>query len=126
MYWTEYQNIDWASMVDSATNFDTANHEVLEYIMVGGATWNKVEFEKKQSFYEFTYTADDDFYTLLLTLGFQRQGFSTAAFATEGYTVLRNRSTRLWLWRRAAGYWGRLQRRSCRKHRRVADRNAPP
>ena len=70
MYWTEYQNIDWASMVASPTNFDTANHEVLEYIMNGGAVWSKVEFEKKQSFYEFTYTAEDDFYTLLLTLGF--------------------------------------------------------
>lgn len=70
MYWTEYANIDWPAMVGSATNFDEVNHEVLEYIMVGGATWNKVEFEKKQSFYEFTYTSEDDFYTLLLTLGF--------------------------------------------------------
>lgn len=70
LYWTQYQNIDWETTIADPLQFDPDTHEVLEYTMVGGSTWNKIEFEKKESFYEFTYSAEDDFYTLLLTLGF--------------------------------------------------------
>jgi len=69
LYWTEYQNIDWDTMVADPLQFDPANHEILEYTMIGGATWAKVEFEKKESFYEFTYSDENDYYELLVTIG---------------------------------------------------------
>lgn len=71
IYWTEYDNIDWDTMAVTALQFDTANQEILDYAMVGGAVFNKVEFERKNAFYDFTYTRDQDFYELLITLMFK-------------------------------------------------------
>lgn len=71
LYWTEYENIDWASMAGEETDFDTTNQQILDYVMVSSAVFNKVEFEAKEAFYEFTYTEEQDFYENLVTLMFR-------------------------------------------------------
>lgn len=70
LYWTAYENIDWDTMIGDPTKFDPATHEVLEWVMSGGGTFNKVTFERKLSFYENTYTRETDVYALLLTMVF--------------------------------------------------------
>lgn len=71
LYWFEVEDVDWAAMAADPLQFDTTNQEILGYTMVGGATMNKVTFERKEAFYEFTYTRDTDVYELLLTLLFK-------------------------------------------------------
>ena len=71
LYWTEYKNIDWVAMAADPLKFDTTNRIVLDYTMVASAVFNKVEFERKTAFYDFTYTSDADVVTTLLTLAFK-------------------------------------------------------
>lgn len=71
LYWTEYENVDWDTMLTDDTKFDTDNQEILDYTMVSSAVFSKVEFERKAAFYDFTYTRDQDFYQLLVTLQFK-------------------------------------------------------
>lgn len=69
-YWTEFQNIDWTSMLSDPTKFDATNNLILGYTMNGGAVFNKVTFERKLSFYENTYTRDTEVYANLITMVF--------------------------------------------------------
>lgn len=71
LYWTEYNNIDWAAMAADALQFDQTTRKVLAYTMVSSATFNKIEFERKTAFYDFTYTSDADVVSLLMTLAFK-------------------------------------------------------
>lgn len=71
IYWTEYDNIDWDAMAGEIADFDPTNQEILDYVMVGGAVFNQIEFERKNAFYDFTFTRDQDFYELLITLMFK-------------------------------------------------------
>ena len=71
LYWTEYSNVDWATMVGDATKFDATNNLILDYVMLNSSTFNKIEFERKQAFYDFTYTEDADVVALLVSLMFK-------------------------------------------------------
>lgn len=71
LYWTEYDNIDWDTMLGDVAEFTPATGLILGYSMVGGAVFNKVEFERKEAFYDFTYTSDADVVALLMTLAFK-------------------------------------------------------
>lgn len=66
LYWFDVADVDWASMIADPTKFDTTNHLILGYTMLNSATMNKVEFEAKSAFFDFTYTSDTDLYSLLI------------------------------------------------------------
>ena len=68
IYWTEYNNIDWATMLADPLQFDPTNQQILDYEMVGGATFNRLTFQRKEAYYEFTYTGEQDFYQILVTM----------------------------------------------------------
>lgn len=70
LYWTQYTNIDWEAMAADNLQFNTTTQTILDYTMVGGAVFKKVEFEPKGSFYDNTYTKEAGVYTNLLTLLF--------------------------------------------------------
>lgn len=70
IYVIERNKIDLAALTDPA-NFDSANQQFTAIPLIAGSTWKKWTFERKEAFYEFTYTAEQDFYTLLITLGFK-------------------------------------------------------
>jgi hypothetical protein len=70
-YWVRYDEIDWATMAADPLQFDTATETILAYTMVGAAVWNKLTFDRKLGFYDFTYTEDDDVYQILLTVTFE-------------------------------------------------------
>lgn len=70
-YWFNVDDVDWDDMAGDALKFDTTNQRILGYTMIGGATMNKLSFERKEAFYDFTYTADTDVYTLLITMLFK-------------------------------------------------------
>lgn len=70
LYWTQYTNIDWETMAGDALQFNTTTQTVLDYTMVGGTVFKKVEFEPKGSFYDNTFTSDAGVYALLLTMLF--------------------------------------------------------
>lgn len=70
-YWALYNEINWASMAVSGSNFDTSTQLIKDYIMVSTAKFKKLSFERKQGAYNFTYTKDSDVYTQLVTLIFE-------------------------------------------------------
>ena len=70
-YWFERDKVDWDAMLADPAQFDPVNHLILGYTMIGGAVMNKLTFERKQAFYDFTYTSDTDVYTLLITMFFK-------------------------------------------------------
>lgn len=76
VYWARYSEIDWVAMAASATNFDTTNQKILSYIMLGGAKFKKLTFDRKLSFYNFTFTSDADLYALLVTIIFEGKSSS--------------------------------------------------
>lgn len=67
-FWTEYDNVDWATMLADPLLFDPVNQEILGYAMNGAGVFNEVTGESKNSFYTFTYTAEQDFYELAVNL----------------------------------------------------------
>lgn len=71
LYWAEYSDIDWVTMAGDPADFDTTTRTILDYAMIGGAVFNKVEFERKQAFYDFTYTEDGDEVALLISMLFK-------------------------------------------------------
>lgn len=71
VYWANYKEIDWDAMATSAVNFDPVTENILSYAMVGGATFSKLTFERKQGFYDFTFTEDADVYDQLITMIFE-------------------------------------------------------
>jgi len=70
-YWTERGNVDLDTMLGDPLLFEPTNQTILNYAMVGGATFNRLEFEPEDSFYEFTYTEDVDMYEILVTMLFR-------------------------------------------------------
>lgn len=70
LYWTQYSNVDWATMVADPLQFDPTNQEVLDYTMVAAAVFTKVEFDRKNAFYDVTFTEDADVYAQLITMFF--------------------------------------------------------
>lgn len=66
-YWAKYTDIDWTAMAGNALNFNPTTLTILDYIMVAAATFKKLEFDIKQSFYNFTFTEDTDVYTQVIT-----------------------------------------------------------
>ena len=71
LYWTTYESIDWTTMAATPAQFDQTNQTILDYAMVGGGVFTKVEFERKGAFYDFTYTQDQGFYENLISLLFR-------------------------------------------------------
>lgn len=71
LYWFEADKVDWDAMAADPLQFDPATQTVLGYTMIGGATMNKLTFERKEAFYDFTFTRDADIYELLITLMFK-------------------------------------------------------
>lgn len=65
-YWFEFDSVDWPTMLADPLQFDPANHQVLGYTMLGGATFHELTFERKSAFYDFTFTRDEDVYTILV------------------------------------------------------------
>lgn len=70
-YWTEDANINWTAMLADPTLFDPANQQILGYSMNGAGVFNKLTFERKAAFYDFTYTRESDVYTLLISMLFK-------------------------------------------------------
>ena len=83
VYWALYDDIDWATMAGDPLQFDTTDQKILGYTMIGGATFSKLTFERKQGQYEFNFTEDADVYEQAITLIFEGKGFATRnAFAS--------------------------------------------
>lgn len=81
VYWINYTEVDWDAMAISPAHFDAANYTILDYIMIGGATFRKLTFDSKTSFYEFIYTEDTGVYTQLITMIFEgKSAPNTLAF----------------------------------------------
>ena len=72
-YYTEWDNIDWPTMLADPLLFDTANQQILGYAMNGGGVFSPIIGESKNSFYQFTYTSEQDYYDLLVTFAFKGQ-----------------------------------------------------
>lgn len=70
-YWFERDKVDWDTMLGDPLQFDTTNQLILGYTMIGGAIMNKLTFERKNAFYDFTYTGDADVYEILVTMFFK-------------------------------------------------------
>lgn len=70
-YWAKYSDIDWTAMAANVLNWNLATLTILDYIMVAAATFKKLEFDVKQSFYNFTFTEDTDVYTQVITAVFE-------------------------------------------------------
>lgn len=93
LYVIENSQIDWAGMVGDPAYFDAANQEIIALKFTTGANAKKWTFERKEAFYEFTYTAEQDFYNLLITLAFKgkdraRRNALTSAIACCDVTVV--------------------------------------
>lgn len=65
-YWFEFDKVDWDTMLADPLQFDTATHQILGYTMIGGAIFYELTFQRKSAFYDFTYTSEDDLYTILV------------------------------------------------------------
>ena len=70
-YWFNSSDVDWDSMIAEPTDFDTTNHIILDYVMLNSATMNKINFEAKSGFFDFTYTSDADVYEILVQFMFR-------------------------------------------------------
>ena len=70
-YWFNSSDVDWDSMIAEPTDFDTTNHIILDYGMLNSATMNKINFEAKSGFFDFTYTSDADVYEILVQFMFR-------------------------------------------------------
>ena len=70
-FWAEYDGIDWPTMLADPLLFDPVNQQILGYAMLGGAVFSPIVGESKNSYYEFTYTSEQDFYQLLVTFLFK-------------------------------------------------------
>lgn len=70
LYWAQYTDIDWSTMAGDPLQFDTANQEILGYTMLAAAVFTKVEFDRKNAFYDVTFTEDADVYAQIITMFF--------------------------------------------------------
>ena len=70
-YWVKASDVDLASMSTDPLDFDQTTELILDYAMLGGAVFTKLTFERKQGFYDFTFTEDTDVYEQLVTLIFE-------------------------------------------------------
>lgn len=70
-YWGQYSDVDWEAMAADPTAFDPDTQCVQSYIMNAGATFKKLTFDRKQGFYDFTYTSDTDLYEQVITMIFE-------------------------------------------------------
>lgn len=70
-YWVSSDQVDWATIVADALQWDTATEILLDYTMLLSATFTKVTFERKTAFYDFTFTTDEDLYQVLITFIFE-------------------------------------------------------
>lgn len=65
-FWFEYDKVDWETMIGDPLQFDTTNHQVLGYTMLGGAVMEPLTFLRKSAFFDFTYEREADVYTILV------------------------------------------------------------
>ena len=70
-YWVKSSDVDLAGMSTDPLAFDQPTEQVLLWTMLGGAVFTKLTFERKQGFYDFTFTEDTDVYEQLITLIFE-------------------------------------------------------
>lgn len=70
VYWTKYDNINWATMATDPLKFNPTTQTILGFTMVASAVFTKLTFGRKQAFYNFTYTKDTDVYTQIITMIF--------------------------------------------------------
>lgn len=70
-FWAKYSDIDWEAMAAAPLIFNPTTQLILDYTMVGGAVFKKLEFERKAANYNFTYTSDTDLYTQVIATIFE-------------------------------------------------------
>lgn len=85
VYAAQDSDIDWTTMADVA-NYNDATYTILDWAMLGGGTWSKLQFERKNGQLISTYTLDNGFYDVqLLNLLFK--GKSAARTISLGQMV---------------------------------------
>ena len=67
IYWARVGDLNLTAM-NAVANFDAATQTILGYVMNNTAVFKKLSFNKKSSFYDFTYSSDEDVYTQLVTI----------------------------------------------------------
>lgn len=70
-YYAKRSDIDWEAMAADAAQFDQDTCTISGFTMLGGATFNTLNFAKKSGYYDFTYTSDNGFYELLIKMIFE-------------------------------------------------------
>lgn len=85
VYAAQDSDIDWTTMADVA-NYNDATYTILDWAMLGGGTWSKLQFERKNGQLTSTYTIDNGYYDVqLLNLLFK--GKSSARTISLGQMV---------------------------------------
>lgn len=90
VYWARYSDIDWTLMTSNIDNagptivsFDSVTKQFKKWYMVSGKKFAKLSFERKQGFYNFTFTEDTDVYTQIITMIFEgKSNANKNAFAS--------------------------------------------
>lgn len=70
-YWTEYNGVDWDTMLGDNTKFNATTGIILGYTMLGGAVFNKVDSLRKEARYQAEFTSDTDLYTTAVNFRFR-------------------------------------------------------
>lgn len=70
IYWIRCTELDLEQM---AADYDDTVGCLTGYVKKAPAVWSKLSFDKKNAFYDFTYTEDDDVYVQLITIIFEGQ-----------------------------------------------------
>lgn len=66
-YYARREDIDWDA---TAANYDPATNLVSGFVMLGGATFKRLEFNRKVGSYTATYTRDNGYYEVNINLLF--------------------------------------------------------
>lgn len=85
VFWIDQSDIDWDAMTN-VLNWDDANYEVLNWIMLGGASWNEITFQRKNGRLDALYTLDNGFYEVSL-LNLILNGHTAARTLTLGQAI---------------------------------------
>lgn len=65
VFWIDKTNIDWTAML-LAANYNVATNSVLNWVILGGATWGEVTFQAKNGRLDGLFTSDNDYYEVTL------------------------------------------------------------
>lgn len=65
VFWIDKSDIDWTAMALEA-NYDTDTHSILNWIILGGATFGELTFQRKNGRLDALYTRDNGYYEVSL------------------------------------------------------------